>query len=285
MYFGNSAEENGHSRPDPIIQARDDSSEPGKEIQHTEIVPSVRKPMSVADGALVPSQFMGTEVPTQTMPSGNDIIESMFRYKWTILIVFVLVAVPAIAAIWTQIVPEYKARAEVRVRPIIPTLVFRTDDNGAIPFYEPFVNTQVSIIRSPYVLQRVLDTQEVQDTQWYKDPGQTLVQKLLGNQPDPPMERLRDVLSVQPRRRTEIIDVALLSTSGKDAKVIVNAVVDKYIGYVSEQSNITKDTLYRQLVEQFKSLENEILGREKEQTCHKSLYPVGESAWMRHKPA
>ena len=50
------------------------------------------------------------------------------------LLVLALLTVLAIAAIWTQIVPQYHARGEVRVRPFIPILAFKTDGNGPIPY-------------------------------------------------------------------------------------------------------------------------------------------------------
>jgi len=259
----NSAGENRQLPPDPIIQARDDSNRPQEGMRHAEIVHSVKKPIFTADATLLPNQFMGTGGPTQAVSSGSDIIESMFRFKWTILTVFVLVTAPMIAAIWTQVVPKYRARAEVRVRPIIPYLVFRTEDSGMIPLYDSFVNTQVSIMRSLTVLQRALDQQEVQQTQWYKMPRKSLVQRLRGNPDTSPMERLRNDLSVQPRSRTEIIDVTFMDPSTKDAKLIVDTVLDQYIRYIGETSDATKDELYRQLVDQYKSLENEISGREK----------------------
>ena len=179
-----------------------------------------------------------------------------------VVVVFVLVVAPVVAAIWTQVIPEYRATAEVRVRPIIPYLVFRTEDSGMIPLYDSFVNTQVSIMRSLTVLQRVLDQQEVQEAQWYKKPPKPLVQRLLGNPPAPPMERLRDDLSVRHRKETEIIDVTFMDSSAKDAKIIVDTVLDQYIKYIGEKSDATKDKLYRQLVDQHTSLKNEIEGRE-----------------------
>ncbi len=185
----------------------------------------------------------------------------MKRQTILVLVVFVLVTALAIAAIWTQIVPKYQAKAEVRVQPIIPYLVFRTEDSGMIPLYSSFVNTQVSIMRSLVVLQRALDQQEVQETQWYKEPPKPLVQRLRGNLPAPPMERLRDDLSVRPRKETEIIDIAFLDFSAKDAKIIVDTVLNEYIKYIGKKSDATKDALYSQLVDQYKSLENEIQGR------------------------
>lgn len=204
--------------------------------------------------------------------SPTELLVAVLRFKWTLFFVFVLTSAPLVAFIWTQIVPEYKARAEIRVRPIIPRLVFRTDENGTIPFYDSFVNTQVSIVRSLTVLQRVLDQPEVQQTQWYQNPPKSLLQKLRDNRV-PPMERLRDSLSVRPRRRTEIVDVSFTDPSAADAKTIVNAVLSQYTKYVAEKSDASEDQLYRQLTSQYQSLEADIQGRE--QTCAELCKALG----------
>jgi len=250
----NSAGEGGHLHPDPIIQARDDPTMPPEGARPTDIVPRSQRAMSVVDAALVPNQFGGATGPVQAASSMTDLIKSVLRFKWTMLVVFVLVATPAIAWIWTQTVLQYRARGEVRVRPIIPRLVFRTEDNGMIPLYTSFVNTQVAIMRSPAVLQRVLDRKEVQETQWYTNPK--------GKPALPPMERLRDTLSVRPRRGTEIIDVSFLAPIAEDAKVIVNTVLEQYTKYIGEISDATEDKLYKQLETKYKSLEREIQGQE-----------------------
>lgn len=186
----------------------------------------------------------------------------MIKQLILLFFVFFLMAALAIAAIWTQIIPEYRAEAEVRIRPIIPHLVFRTEDNGMIPLYESFVNTQISIMRSMTVLQRVLDQPVLKNTQWYKNPPKSLMQQLQGKPPAPPVERLRNLLLIQHRPKSEIIDVIFTDSSPKDAKVIVDAVLKQYIRYIGEKSDANKDALYRKLVEQYKSLENEIKGQE-----------------------
>ena len=186
----------------------------------------------------------------------------MIRQLILLFFVFFLMVALAIAAIWTQIIPEYRAEAEIRVRPIIPYLVFRTEDSGMIPLYSSFVNTQVSIMRGSTVLQRVLDQQEVQETQWYKEPPKPLVQRLLGNPLAAPVERLRNFLSIQPRSKSEIIDIVFTDFNPKDAKIIVDAVLNQYMQYIGEKSDATKDELYKKLVDQYKSLDNEIKGQE-----------------------
>lgn len=178
------------------------------------------------------------------------------------LFVFVLVSAVLIAGVWLLIEPTCRARGEIRVRPIIPRLVFKTDENGALPFYDSFVNTQISVIRGQTVLSRVLDQREVQQTQWYKNPPKSLRERLDG-EVTPPIERLREALSVLPRSETEIIDVSFTDTSAEDAETIVDAVLEQYMQYIGEATNAMEDRLYRQLTEQYKSLENEIQGREK----------------------
>ena len=183
--------------------------------------------------------------------------------KWLFVLVLVSVAL-VITAIWIQVVPEYQAKAELRVRPINPFTVFPTSETlkDIRMIYDSFVNTQVSIIRSSVVLQRVLEQQEVLETRWYKKPRKSLVQRLLGKPATPPIERLRDSLSVQPRRQTEIIDVTFMDPSAKDAKLILDTVLDQYIRYIGTKSDVTKDKLYRQLEDLHTSLKNEIEGRE-----------------------
>jgi capsular exopolysaccharide synthesis family protein len=261
----NSAGESCQNGSDPIIQARDNSSKTNKKLQHTDIIHSAKEPFSVTDTTLLPQQFMRTEPPLQSPLSANNtnIIEMMLRFKWMILVIFVLVAAPSIAFIWTQIVPQYRARAAVRVQPIIPHLVFRTEDNGMIPLYDSFVNTQISIMTSMTVLQRVLDQPEVQKTQWYNNPRKSLKQRLLRNPVVPPLERLGDALKIRNRARTEIIDVTLTNDSKQDARIIVDAVLEQYIQYIGETSDKTKDNLYAKLVEQSNKFGTEISGREK----------------------
>ena len=249
---------NPPSDPDSRVGARDDSGGPQGEKRPADIVRSAER---TAEATLLPDQFPGMRGPMQPVLSMRDIVELMLRCKWTILTVFVLVAAPAIAAIWTQVVPQYQAKAEVRVRPIIPYLVFRTEDSGAIPLYNSYVNTQVSIISGPAVLQRVLDQPQVQQTQWYRNPPTSLVERLGGN-PPAPMSRLTDALSARPRKDTEIIDVTFTDRSAGDAQLILNAVLDQYVKYIGDRSDATQDEVYKQLVDQYKLLENDILGRE-----------------------
>ena len=255
---GDSARAGKQPSPDPMAQAREDFCKSPDQAQHAEIM---RRSERTGDATALSHQSMQMGGSIQVGLSAKDILEWMLRFKWTVLAIFILVAAPLIAAIWITFVPKYRARAEVRVRPIIPYLVFRTEESGKIPLYDSFVNTQVPIISSVEVLQRVLDQSEVQQTGWYKNPPKSLLQKL-GSNPTPPIERLREALSAAPRKETEIIDVTFTDPSTKEAKLILDTILEQYIAYIGEMYDRTEDKLKRQLAVERTSLELDITGQE-----------------------
>ena len=75
---------------------------------------------------LAPGGVFGQGLATsgRTSPGRGFQIRDLVRYKWTIGLVFLMVAIPSIIGIWTLVVPQYRASAEVQVRPIIPRVVF-----------------------------------------------------------------------------------------------------------------------------------------------------------------
>ncbi len=257
--------------PDPIarndkdVNNIDGGIRPGDPNRH-DSVPAVQ-----ATTAIRPAQTLGLNQRGQTGPSPGELLASVLRFKWTLVLVSFFVAIPIIAGVWTQVVPKYTARAEVRIKPYVQRLVFNTDENGMIPFYESFVNTQVSIARSLVVLQSVLDQKEVQETKWYKGVIDAAAQQPEGGDTFP-LEMLRGTLSVIPRRRTEIIDVSMQGKDPHEIKIIVDAAVKQYIEYTTEQADATKDVIYQQLEDQHSLLEKEIIERELEcAKLHKSL--------------
>ena len=72
----------------------------------------------------------------------------------------------------------------------------------------------------------------------------------------PPLERLRDSVSALPRPRTELIDVSLSAPTAKEAKLTCRLGSDCYVAYIDEKADATEDKMYRQLVDQYKSLES-----------------------------
>ncbi len=250
----------GHYSPDGRVDPHDSDrggftrSGPGAEIKPGAITRATVIPSSLVPG---PSDILspgggGWPVDCDVRISMRQIL----NYRKTIALTAVAIFIPSILAIWTLMKPLYSATGQVRVRPIIPHLVFQTEESGTIPFYQSYLNTQVGVMRSPIVLQRVLDLSEVQATGWYDrvDPF------WMG--PRTKLERLGADLSVQPRGLTELIDVSVRDTSSADATVIVNAVLGQYLKYLSERSEEGSDIMFRQLAREFEQLDASIRGRQ-----------------------
>lgn len=182
----------------------------------------------------------------------------MLKYKWTIVLVCLVLAIPSVFAIWSLIAPQYTTKASIRVKPIIPRLVFKTDENGAIPFYSSYVNTQVALLSSPTVINRVLDREDVRSTQWYKNPPKSLI----GGTITPPYERMQEVMAAHSRgNRSEIIDIKVTLGNPREATTIANAILQEYIKYTNEIASREGDKVYRELREREKKLREEIEGR------------------------
>lgn len=195
---------------------------------------------SVSEGAgplavIQPSDhgLFGPEPASGEGSSNAFSFSSLFRFKWLALGVFVLVSAATIPCVWLVVKPTYQANAVIRVAPVVPRIIFRTEDNSMMPLYTSYVNTQVTVIRSLSVLRRVLEDANVQETKWYKDKPRTFRTALGGSAPTH-LERLRKDLTVRPRRNTELIDVAMSAYSSAEAVLIVNTIVKEYKRFIDE---------------------------------------------------
>ena len=182
-------------------------------------------------------------------------VEMLLRSKWWIVGLFVLVSAISVPAVWMTVTPTYTARAVLRVAPVVPQIVFKTEDNSILPLYRSYVNTQVSIVNSPQVLNRVLERQDVQRTPWYRQPAE----KLLGGAADP-LSRLRKDLIVRPRRDTELIDVMIDTKRPADGKIIVDAVSEEYKKYSDDAIRESEIWRLETLARERDSLQKQIDG-------------------------
>ncbi len=244
---------------DPIARNPKDVDDPEGAVQATEVSRMQEAQVSAPTPYGVSQSF---RPPHMGLTGGSSVplLRSMLRYKWTIVLVAMLVSAPIIAVIWTQVAPEYRARGIVRIRPDIPRLVFKTDENGQVPFYDSYRNTQVSEIRSQTVRSHVIDLPKVRETQWYNTPSQSLTDRLLGSPPAAAEERLLACLSVRPRPKTEIIDVSVTVASAEEAQTLLNAVLDEYEKYTRDAKNDLEDDIFAELREQKEALRNRITG-------------------------
>lgn len=168
-------------------------------------------------------------------PLGNDgpsspsvSLAAIREQRWWILGAFFVVATVTLPCIWVFIKPVYRAKALVRVAPVVSRYMFKNEEQS-IPYYAGYLNTQVAKIRSQGILQHVLDQPKVRQTNWYREKPTSLLRS-----PRTLLERLGDGLSVSTRRGTELIEISMTSRSGSDAATIANAVASEFVKYGRE---------------------------------------------------
>ncbi len=176
----------------------------------------------------------------------------LLRFKRSIALTGALVAGVSVPAIWALVVPQFRAKATVEVLLSRPHVLYRTDDDK-IPYHDQYFASQPSQIMSVGLLKRVLAKPEVQKTNWYQEPHTTLLGRALSR-----VEALRSALLAEPRPCTFLIDVSMRTKDGRDAEVIVNAVVDEYLELARERSREADETVYQRLVQSKQTLAAEI---------------------------
>ena len=225
----------------------------------TPLVPAPGSPASaLGNGHRTPAGPLGTPMGTHGGASAAHWIAALHRSRRLITCVFIIVAGISIPCIWLLVQPTFRARAVIRVSPVVSRVVFKTEDNGIVPLYRSYLNTQISVISSPTILQRVLDRPDVRNTEWYREPPSTLLD--LVRMPPDPMDRIRQGLMVKPRRDTELIDVAFVALNRNEAMVIVNALVDEYKSLSDQAAEDNDLHRTRTLLDQRNALQRQIDG-------------------------
>lgn len=225
-----------------------------------------------------------TERAPDSGAAATYLLATLLRAKWLILGMFVVISGAALPFIWLKMEPTYRATAAIRVRPVVDRLVYRTDENsGVLPLYGSFLNTQVNMIRSNTVLERVLNRRDVRETTWYREmsrhgatamwtddsvggrlrrsdeDGSTEAGEEDERQIAPPtIETLLDSLTVAAVGGTELIEVSMISRYPRDAMVIANAVVNEYLDEERESVSATEVEHTRLLREDIKKLDQEV---------------------------
>ncbi len=198
--------------------------------------------------------------------AGRLSLQSFLRYKWSMAIVFVVLAVPGATLAWMMQQPVYQSYTDIEVPPVVPRLAFKNESNGVMPFYNQHLRTQVAKIRNPKVLARVFDPvavrvgsaesselSPVMRTEWFRKGAKTLF-----GTPIEPVDRLREEISVRPLSGTQLLRISIETSNPRDAAVIVNSVANAYISVVATESDSDEDIILDKLREKRSAFEARI---------------------------
>jgi capsular exopolysaccharide synthesis family protein len=144
-------------------------------------------------------------------------IKRMLRLRGPVMIVIaVSLAVPLALGVWFLTPIEYQSEAQLHFLVAAPRVMYNQDEISSSAPYDKHVSTQVSLIRGPAILGRVLDHDEVRNLSEIRaaDDALGFLQ-----------ERVRLWLD------SEIVTVSCTMQDPKSAQLIVETIVQEYMTY------------------------------------------------------
>lgn len=139
-----------------------------------------------------------------------------------IVAVAVIVAIPAVTLAWIMPERTYTAKGELRFLAATPRVLYDTDRDGMS--YGFYVSTQLAMMTGNTILSRVLDDPAVRALPAVKES------------PDP-LDLLRESVRAYSNRGSELVTVQCTMPDPESAYTIVSAVMDEYLGFVSQEES------------------------------------------------
>ena len=128
------------------------------------------------DDKVIGQELVNFDTPPESDNESPNFILGVLR-RWHILLLtsFVICAI-GLPAIWFLIKPVYVVTGAIRIAPILADILTEARDRGDISDYQSFMNTQVQMITSSQVIQRVAD--DLQDKPLSVFEKQSLTSKI-----------------------------------------------------------------------------------------------------------
>jgi succinoglycan biosynthesis transport protein ExoP len=145
------------------------------------------------------------------------------------------IACLASAAVWFLFEPVYHAESWLRIVDSQPYIVFPNNDDS-----RRFVDTQVELVQSPYILRRALELPEVANL--------PEIQQISRSQE--PLNWIQERLKVRPVGKSELLNVGFTGPDAEHAALIVNTIVSVYIDMQNKEFNHRRQTFLDLLVEE-----------------------------------
>jgi len=224
---------------------------------------------------VVERRLAGLEPPSeQAGESTSELLAGVLRRWYIVFLVSVLICGAGIPAIWLLIKPLYSVTGAIQVAPILPNILTgEADDYGGKQVYESFMYTQAAMITSDRVIQRAADNLAGKNLAFFRNEHPKLIekikQKLNAAKSDPdPASMLKQaifdgVITVEPARRTELIQVTMKSTDSAEAKQIVDSFINAYMAVKVSTSAQGEEQKLRVLENESKVLEEKLHSQQK----------------------
>jgi len=197
------------------------------------------------------------------------------RYKWAITLGLIF-AITGGTLGYRLVEPIYRAHGTLRVQPILPKVLYESEQNSLLPMFSAYVGSQVALISSSRVVNKALSHEQWQSVGRERSPET--------------IQQFNDSLSVNHPRNSELILVSFDDTDPSAARKAVHSVIESFIeifgdtdvqsvNYRLEQLESRRNQLRNELqalVRRQEALAKEFGSKNLEQIYQKKLEQVAE---------
>lgn len=148
------------------------------------------------------------------------LLTSARRHWLLVLMVWILVGVPAFAAIWMLIKPTYTASAFIEVAPAVQSILYPDERSQIAGGFDAFLNTQAQMVTSSRIITAALADPNVKGLPVLDEPD--------------PVAALRENLSASTIKNTHLIRVSVEQDEPDAAKRLATAVMRVYGDYAQD---------------------------------------------------
>lgn len=182
----------------------------------------------------------GVAMPGTEEPRPLARIHSLLRGRYLLtMILALLLGGGAGVATYLMWKPRYQSVAQVRVAPIVPRILFRSEQNDVMPMYEGYIGSQMAMMGSERVLDRAM--RKPQWKQWNRGMS------------DEAMREFQESAVIQRDRGAEVINIRFTDRTPDAAQAGAKSVLDAYMEIFGEE-DIKRHELQLSVLENRRSI-------------------------------
>ncbi|MBN2590398.1 MAG: polysaccharide biosynthesis tyrosine autokinase [Sedimentisphaerales bacterium] len=220
------------------------------------------------DDQILESDIVNIDVPDESETETPNFLAGVLR-RWHIaLLTFFVICLIGLPAIWLLIKPVYVVTGSIRIAPILEDILTSARDRGDISDYQSFMNTQVEMITSTQVVDRVADNLKDSNLSFFRVNSNGVIskikQKLEGTQINrEPAWILKQALfngriKVAAPRGKELIEISMKRSESAESIRIVNSFINAFMTVGVSYSTQEEDRNLGILRDQRKVINQEI---------------------------
>ncbi len=220
------------------------------------------------DDQVIGRDIVNIDVHDESEEEVPNLLVGALRRWHIVLITFFVICLLGLPAIWFLIKPVYVVTGSIRIAPILSDILTAARDRGDISDYESFMNTQVEMITSSQVIERVADDLKDKNLSFFETGTSGIIpnikQKLEGTQirTEPAwilkQALLKGVIKVSAPRGMELIEISMRRTESEESAQIVDTFINAYMTVGVSTSTQEEDRNLGILEEQRKVKDQEI---------------------------